>query len=338
MADPRSGPDPRGTEAPWTALRTGAVVVDRSGRTRMRFSGAKAAETLNGLVTNEITALSPGDGRYAAALTPKGKVIADVRIFADADGLLVDVAPAAAAGWSAMVRKYVNPRLATFTDVSAGIGDLGVYGGASLAMLRVATNGSAIPSGLPDWSHVRVDLGGAPAMVARVPDHGVEGYAILAPPAVLAGLRARLESAGASTASHAALAAARIQAGWPEWGADMDESTLAQEADLERLGAISFTKGCYTGQETVARVHFRGHVNRLLRGLQLAGDDLPPAGTELVATDGRSVGVMGSGARAPDSSLIALALVRREVDPGVTILAGDVAATVVALPFADRPA
>src|SRR5689334_13035458 len=97
------------TDRAWSALRQGAIVVDRSDRLRMTFSGDKASEALNGLVTNEVVALSPGKGQYAAALTPKGKIIADVRIFSRAQDLLVDASAAAAPGWSGMIRKFVNP-------------------------------------------------------------------------------------------------------------------------------------------------------------------------------------------------------------------------------------
>ncbi|HEX6630342.1 MAG TPA: hypothetical protein VF048_04590, partial [Gemmatimonadaceae bacterium] len=102
----------------YEALRDGAMLVDRGERQRVVFAGDAAAETLTGLVTNDVLALEPGEGQYAAALTPKGKIIADVRIFRQADRLLVDVPPRAAQGFMEMVRKYVNPRLARYTDVS----------------------------------------------------------------------------------------------------------------------------------------------------------------------------------------------------------------------------
>ena len=111
----------------------------------------------------------------------------------------------------------------------------------------------------------------------------------------------------------------RIEAGRAVWGVDMDDSMLAQEVDLDRLQAISFTKGCYTGQETVARVHFRGHVNRLLRGLRFSDAIVPPTGTPLTDADGKEVGVMKSGALIPGGGAIALGIVRREIEPGATV-------------------
>jgi folate-binding protein YgfZ len=118
-----------------------------------------------------------------------------------------------------------------------------------------------------------------------------------------------------------ALLIARIEAGRPEWGVDMDDSLLAQEVDMERLEAISFTKGCYTGQETVARVHYRGHVNRYLRGLRFHEAAFPPLGAELQDVEGKVVGQVKSGAISPRRGAIALALVRREIEPGAVVRA-----------------
>src|SRR5690349_385791 len=103
----------------YAALRSGALMIDRSDRLRMRFGGQKAAEMLTGLVTNDVLALVPGHGQYAAALTPKGKIAADLRIFADEDGLLTDTSARAAANWRDIVRKYINPRVAPYRDVTA---------------------------------------------------------------------------------------------------------------------------------------------------------------------------------------------------------------------------
>src|SRR5438034_4995514 len=103
----------------YEALRRRAIVVNRSHRARMRFAGAKAAEVLTGLVTNDVSTLTPGQGQYAAALTAKGKLIADLRILATESGFLTDVSPRARDGWVSMVTKYVNPRLAKYTDESA---------------------------------------------------------------------------------------------------------------------------------------------------------------------------------------------------------------------------
>ena len=323
------------TERAYQALQRGAVVVDRSDRLRMRFSGAKAAESLAGLVTNDVAALVAGRGQYAAALTPKGKVIADVRVFARDEGLLVDVAPAAAPGWMAMIRKFVNPRLAKYEDLGQDIGDLGLFGNGATTLLSAALSG-AVPDAVP-YAHVTATVGDASVMIVRVPDFGVEGYDIIGPHAVLDALRNSFHAAGAVTDAGDALLVARIEAGRPEWGVDMDESLLAQEVDLDRLEAISYTKGCYTGQETVARVHYRGHVNRHLRGLRFSERAVPPVGTELVDLGGKVIGTVRSGAISPRRGAIALAIIRREIEPATVLRAnwsgGAVEATVESLPF-----
>jgi tRNA-modifying protein YgfZ len=326
-------PDTAVTERAYNALQNGAVIVDRSSRLRMRFSGEKAAESLNGLVTSDVAALSAGRGQYAAALTPKGKVIADTRIFARADGFLVDVTAAAAPGWVAMIRKFVNPRLAKYEDVSQDTGDIGIFGIGAATLLRSVLGDVAIPADAP-YANVVV---GESRMVVRVPDFGVDGFDVIGPRAEVDALRAQLAGAGAIEESGDALLVARIEAGRPEWGVDMDDNLLAQEVDMDRLEAISFTKGCYTGQETVARVHYRGHVNRLLRGLRFSESAVPPVGTELQDAEGKTVGSVKSGVISPRRGAIALAIVRREIEPGTVLRASwtdrNVDATVEQLPF-----
>src|SRR5918911_1626139 len=117
-----------GVAGEYAALRSGAMLVDRSARGRMRVRGAKAAELITGVVTNDVQALTPGHGLYAAGLSPKGKIIADVRVFALDDHLLIDSPPRAYAGWQGVVKKDVNPRLAPYDNASAELRDIGVFG------------------------------------------------------------------------------------------------------------------------------------------------------------------------------------------------------------------
>jgi folate-binding protein YgfZ len=135
----------------------------------------------------------------------------------------------------------------------------------------------------------------------------------------------------------AAIEAARIEAGRPLWGIDMDDSTLPQEANLEALNAISYTKGCYTGQETVARLHFRGHVNKRIVGLRIDGSAVPVRGAALVGPEEKEVGEVRSAVMSPRFGPIALAMIRREINIGdsvaLAIDGADTRATVSALPF-----
>jgi folate-binding protein YgfZ len=324
----------------YATLRRGAMLVDRSHRTRMSFSGEKAADVLTGLVTNDVVALSPGHGLYAAALTPKGKIIADTRIFALPDQLLVDVPPRASEGFVAMIRKYVNPRLARYADQSTVLFDIGVVGPESRGVVARVTGIDAEALGaLAPYAHIAVGVpnGDGVLVVARVPDVGVEGYELFGPVDAAPALWRDLAAAGAAPGGLAAWEIARIEAGRPEWGLDIDDGTIPQEANFDEMHAISYTKGCYTGQETVARVHFRGHVNRHLRGLRYDAPEPIPARAALTTLEGKAAGDVRSATISPRLGGIALAMVRREVAIGDRIRAGWEVGSgeveVVSLPF-----
>ena len=306
----------------YSALHNGALFFDRSDRVRTRISGPRAAELLTGMVTNDVSALVVGEGQYAAALTPKGKIVADLRIFALEDGILVDTSAAAAPGWKDMVRKYVNPRLAPYHDVTPELSDYGVFGRSARSMVsRVLGIDDRDLSALPPYGSIARPFGDARAIIARVPERDIDGFEIFIPNEAADSLKAALSSAGVSPGSSETWEIARIESGRPQWGADMDDSTLPQEANLDELGAISYTKGCYIGQETVARVHFRGHVNRTLRRLRFVTRPAPLKGAELVDESGKVIGDIRSVALSPRYGGVALGMVRREVQPGTTLLA-----------------
>ena len=132
-------------------------------------------------------------------------------------------------------------------------------------------------------------------------------------------LHAALCAAGAMDADAAAMDTLRVESGFPEWGIDMDENTLPQEANLDDMHAVSYTKGCYIGQETVARIHFRGHVNRSLRRLTFADGIEPPRGAVLQDVEHRSIGEVRSTAKSELAGTIGIGMVRREIDDGQTI-------------------
>lgn len=320
----------------YAALRESAGAVRRDERARWVMSGPRAAEVLSGLVTNDVEALTPGTGCYAAALTPKGRIIADVRILRRDEDFFVDVASRAAAGWSAMVRKYVNPRMAQYEDVSATTGCVGCYGPRAVAVLnRLGVLDSATLTALQPYHHAAAKVGEAEVRVLRSPDFGVPGFDLITSAADSTAVFAALQEAGARAVGLAAADIARVEAGRPEWGIDMDDTTIPQEANLDALHAISYTKGCYTGQEVVARVHFRGHVNRLLRGL-VADHALPPRAT-IAAAEREEAGEVRSSVVSPRLGPIALAMIRREVslDDEVAVRDGDRehVARVTAVPF-----
>jgi folate-binding protein YgfZ len=336
--------------AEYTALRAGALLVDRSRRDRWVLRGARARETLTGLVTNDVVALAAGQGCYAAALTAKGRIVADVRVLAltggpgaetaaadgaaaaahavpglDAAVLLVDVPPRAAEGFAALLRKFVNPRVTPYARVGDQLRAFGAYGVRARDAIAAAFGAPpAALAALAPYAHATVSIDGATLLVARVPELGVDGFEVLGAPAAVDAAWARVAHAvpGVTAGGEDACTIARIEAGYPEWGIDIDDTTIPQEANLDELHAISYTKGCYTGQEVVARVHFRGHVNRHLRGLAyLADGGAIPSGAELRDETGKVVGDVRSSALSPRLGGVAIGMVRREVALGATLLA-----------------
>ena len=190
---------------------------------------------------------------------------------------------------------------------------------------------------LPPYGHITAEFEGATLEIARTPELGSDAYDCFVPAELHETMRARLIDAGARPGGLVAWDIARVEAGRPEWGIDIDDTTIPQEANLDDLDAISYTKGCDTGQETVARVHFRGHVNKHLRGLMFEGDDPAPRGAALGDSTGKNVGDVRSGATSPRLGAIALAMVRRELETGATLTAtwegGSREARLVRLPF-----
>jgi folate-binding protein YgfZ len=322
----------------YNALVTDSVVFDRSDRHRLVATGDGAASALNGLVTNDIVQLQPGHGLYAAALSAKGKVMADLRIFHRADGsFLVDAPARAAEGWMGIVRKYVNPRTAKYSDQSAAIIHLGVFGlHAAARVARVASLDRAVLGAMEPHTMLETGWTGETLLIVASAELNVPGFDLFIPSLVGGKLAAALRSAGVKSAGAQSWEIARVEHGTAEWGVDMDENTLAHEANLDRLHAISFTKGCYTGQEVVARLHFRGHANQHLRLLKFSTSDVPPPGARIFGDAARDVGEVRSSVRSPRVGAVGIGMVRREVALGGNVAVrwpgGESAAEVGELP------
>jgi tRNA-modifying protein YgfZ len=290
-----------------------AFLVDRSSRLRMVFSGEKAKESLGGLVTNDVVALTAGQGQRAVALTPKGRVIAMVRVFDRGSELLVDCEPASADSFVLMIRKYVNPRTAKYTVITDATACLAVHGAQAAKLLAplVAVE-HAVLDALPMLGLWRSEDGHTE--ILRSDELSVGGFEVVATPERIAELRSALEAQGLREADEARVEMLRIERGLPRFGLEMDGETIPQEANLDVLGAISFTKGCYTGQEVVARIHFRGHVNKHLRWLR--SEEALPVGALLLDVDGKEVGDVRSSTVSVERGPLAIAMVRREVTVG----------------------
>ena len=301
------------------------LLIDRSDRARIELSGQHAVATLNGLVTNDVATLKAGQGQYAAALTAKGKIVADIVVLMLDDRFQLHASPAAAPGLRAMLTKFVNPRFAKLNDVSEATGDLTLVGAHGTDVLTRASGGTVSAESLdelPLFSHVRGMIGSAAVSIVHLPSIGADNervYSVIMSRDLAQVVRAELCAAGAVDASGAAMETLRVESGFPAWGIDMDDNTLPQEANLDEMHAVSYTKGCYIGQETVARIHFRGHVNRSLRRLTFTDGVEPPRGAVLQDSEHRGIGDVRSTARSERDGAIGIGMVRREIDDGETI-------------------
>jgi folate-binding protein YgfZ len=303
------------------AIAHGCALVDRSERGKLALSGSQAAEFLNGQVTNDVEALGPGEGLYAAFLTPKGKMLGDLRVLRTAGELLLDTERVSLQALFDLVRRGVigwDAELDKRTLQTALLSLLGP---------RARDVAGAETVGLPETEHAHreAQLGGAAVRLVA----GFEGVDVLCAAEDAGAVRAALLAAGAVPASEAAAEVARVEAGRPRYGIDLDDTTIPQEAGLNDR-AVSFTKGCYVGQETVARLFYKGRPNRLLRGLRLSA---PVASGTPLRIGEREVGRVSSVVVSPAHGPVGLALVRREAEPGAVLEAGEATAEVVELPF-----
>jgi folate-binding protein YgfZ len=308
-------------------LREGCGLLDRSERGKLALTGTDAVEFLNGQITNELSDLAPGEGRYAAFLTHKGKMLGDLRVLAlprpGAGGeleLALDTERAALQALFDMIRRFKVGYRVELHKRTLEHGLLSLIGPAAAKL-------AGADPGPQEHANERVEIDGIEALAIRT-DLGID---LLCAAEDTAALTSALSARGAQPVGEAAVECLRIEHGRPRYGIDLDESVIPQEAGLNDR-AVSFTKGCYVGQETVARLFYRGKPNRHLRGLALTAP--APPGTELLLGE-RVVGSLSSVADSPRLGSVALALVRREAEPGSIVALGESGVTgrVVELPF-----
>jgi folate-binding protein YgfZ len=311
-------------------IRDGAAVVTLPGRGALSVCGPDAAELLHGLLTNDVKGLRPGEGCHAALLTPKGRMRADLVVLRTAPGeLLLDCEPSLGAPLAAILAGYVPFSRSTLADRTAECAVVHVEGPGAPALLEAA----GLPVPASPFAHAAAAAAGIALRVARVSRAGGAGFDFLVRPESAGALAAFLADRGATPVEPVDLERARIEAGIPRWGAELDETVLPNEAWLERT-AISYTKGCYLGQETVARLKTYGHVNRHLVALLLAPESTVAPGAAVRSGDevvGRVTSAVASERRGGG---IALAYVKREHEaPGTRLdveTAGGAAPGVVA--------
>jgi len=313
-------------QAEHLALRQGCGVIDRSERGRLALTGSGAVEFLNGQVTNELADLQPGEGRYAAFLTHKGKMLGDLRILALAghDGgleLLLDTERSALQALFDMIRRFKVGYDVELHKRTLETGLLSLIGPDAAQLAGARSLDAAEHCNAP------LSLDGLDVLAVRT-DVGVDLICAAEDTSRLLGA---LRDRGAVAVGEPAVECLRIELGRPRYGVDLDDSVIPQEAGLNDR-AVSFTKGCYVGQETVARLFYKGKPNRHLRGLKLSGAGAP--GEELRLGE-RVVGHLTSVVDSPARGPIGLALVRREAEIGASVEVGHEGVTgrVIELPF-----
>lgn len=295
--------------------------------------GPGAVACMQGLLTNDIE--QPGDDTfvYGAFLTPKGMIVADGWVSREGTRVTFTVPLAARDAVSTIYRKTIPPRQARWRDRTGEAAVIRLVG----PRARVVCGRAAIP--LPDAPGRVLDAlaHGAGCEVATAPPGAPFSVQITATPGEVTALRDALTVAGARVVEPVALELATILAGWPSQGREIDERTIPQEVRFDDIGGVSYTKGCYIGQETVSRLHFRGHTNRSLRGLLFDGEPAAEAGVRAGEREvGRvtSVAWIPAGARTPEvGRWVGLAILRREVTDDTALIAAGVPARAVDLPF-----
>lgn len=330
-------------------LRTAAGFIELRDRGWLEVAGRDRADFLQGLLSNDIVALQPGDGCYAAMLTPQGRMVADMHVLAGPERLLLDVGGSVAEGLRARLDALVFTEDVRVENLTAGLATYGVHGPGARAVAEALT-GAGRTAGPAICEHRPFAMGPSAGLLARTDDLGVEGYRLMVGRPAAEDLRSALEAAGAVEVGRGACETVRVESGRPAFPIDMDSETIPLEAGIADR-AVSFDKGCYVGQEVIIRILHRGQgrVARRLVGLTLengadAGSRLPLRGAAILSGD-EEVGRVTSAALSPSlGAVIALGYVRRALAdaPGspveVALGADRAPAVVTVLPFvsADR--
>jgi len=295
-----------------------SVGLHRPARGITLLEGPDAERFLQGMVSNDVAATAIGDATYALLLTPKARVIADLHALrVGPNAYLLLSAPEAAETIRRTLLRYRLRSQVTITDAAAGDAAL-LVAGAKAGMLLLDRCGVLPRTDAPEGAGAEIPTAHGTVHAVASVACGDKAFELVGPTAAIDELEARLADGlakyGGGRFDAAALESLRVEAGVPRYGAEIDEQVFPAEAGLVER-AVSFTKGCYTGQEPVARLHYRGHANRGLRTLRLDGP--PPPRDAAVVVDGREVGRVTSAVHGPATgAVVALAIVRREVDPG----------------------
>jgi folate-binding protein YgfZ len=321
----------------YRAIREGAALGALSPRRQIAVAGSDRATYLQGLLTNDIQQLAPGSGCYAAWLTPQDRMLTDLDVLESGDLMLLDLPADQAEPTLQRLDQYLFSEDVQLESLDGRLTGIWIHGPKAPAAIEQAVTGVPGTAGWPDHAVRRGGFDGSPVMVARMDRLGVPGYCIYVEPSVADAVAEALARAGALRAGAAALEAARIEAGFALFGVDMTEDTIPLEAGIEST-AISFSKGCYVGQEVIVRVLHRGggRVAKKLVCLRLGGPGAA-RGDTLHAGE-REIGVVTSAASSPELGPIAMGYVHRDfVEPGTAVrvraAGGEIAAAVAPRPM-----
>jgi folate-binding protein YgfZ len=322
------------SQAEYRAAREAVALHDASYRETLRITGEDRASFLHGMVTQDVNGLPPGAAAYAAMVTAKGAMVADARLLKREADLLLDVEPGTGAKVKEFLEKYLISEDAELSDVTGEHALLRLLGPRAGEVLGACLGAAFEP--LAANATREASLAGARVLLWGQPAFEKHGVDVLVPRGALEAVWRALVQAGMAHGlkplGFEALEQLRVEAGVPRYGQDMVDTTIPLEANLSH--AISYNKGCYIGQEVIARATFRGHMNRKLTGLLLGEAEAAP-GAELRKGE-KKVGWITSVVRSPArGQRVALGYVHRDhLDPGTELtVAGGPTVTVAALPF-----
>ncbi len=304
--------------AEYDAIRNGAALMDLSESGLLRLTGKNAVQFLNGLVSNEVKTLAPGHGVAAAFPNLQGKLLALARIYNIGDGLLLELDAINREKIFNNLNRFVPAGEFFLSDLKGETSLLSLQGPQSSKLIECVT-GTVVDS-LAPYQYVETTIDQTAVMIAAHSRCGEPGFDIFVPTIEAESIiKAIIEGGrnfGAAAVGDAAFEIARIEAGIPREGRDAGENYIILESELNDV--VSYTKGCYLGQEVIARIHWRGQPAKRLRGLHIESDAVPPAGTLLYAEDGKKVGEITSAAHSfALDRMIALGYVHRNyLNPG----------------------
>lgn len=315
-------------------MREGAAIGSISPRAQLAVAGSDRATYLQGLLTNDIQALTPGSGCYAAWLSPQGRMLTDMHVLQSSGMILMDVPADLAAATLDRLDQFVFSEDVRLESLEKSLTSVWVHGPQAASVIEGVVSGLSrtSPGDWSDYHHDTAAFGGEPVSIARIDQLGVPGYCVFLARASEGRFVEAAVAEGARVVSPESILAARIEAGYPVFGVDMTDDTIPLEAGIEQR-AISFSKGCFVGQEVVIRVLHRGggRVARKLVGLRLP--TASGAGAK-VRSGQREIGFLTSAAISPRLGPIALGYVHRDFTAaGTTVEVDAHPATVTGLPM-----